>query len=259
MKQLLTIILLLGLVITSQAQNPTFSPSSFTAEDEVTLTVDVSNTPMAGVADAYIWIFCNPDQPEGLRGDGIVNGTWTSSSSAARLTPAGPNKWTFTFIATTMFNKTPADLKTFGFLVKKADGSAQTPDYKAFSFDPLVFVPSMLRVFPAIVGANDIVSVNFDRAHAVSTNEQRMTPTAALITAWDETGTQVGTELEIPVRKLQDQIWIATFLPLGRFTAPVDHRLSKLRYRFKGTILGPDGTPQNITSSEAEITLSNLQ
>ncbi|RYY62270.1 MAG: hypothetical protein EOO05_03365 [Chitinophagaceae bacterium] len=256
MKQLLIIILMLGLVITGRSQNPSFSPATFTAEDEVTLTIDVSGTPLAGVTPLYIWIFSNTD---GGGNNGLVNGDWGNSSEDARMTPAGTNKFTFTFTGTTLFGRPPAELKNFGFLLKKKDGSGQTPDYKPFNFDPLVFVPSMLRVFPAKVAATDIVSVNFDKSHAVTTDEQRMTPVSALVTAWDETGTQVGTEIEVTSRKLQDMIWTSTFRPASRFTPGAGHQLTKLKYRFKGTTLGPDGAPVNVTSSEAEITFSNLQ
>ncbi|RYY53831.1 MAG: hypothetical protein EOO09_16530 [Chitinophagaceae bacterium] len=256
MKQIILSILMLCLAVTGFAQNPTFSPATFTAEDEVTITVDVTGTGMAGVTPAYIWIFCNIDMGGG---DGIVNGSWGQSSEAARMSPAGANKWQFKFTGTALFGKSPADLKNFGFLVKKVDGSTQSPDYKVFNFDPLVFVPSMLRIFPAKVAVNDIISVNFDRAYAVTTNEQRMTPTAALVTAWDESGTQVGTEVEINARKLQDQIWTATFLPTARFTTTGSQKIVKLRYKFKGTTLGTEGQTISVNSSEAEITLSNLQ
>ncbi|RYY52326.1 MAG: hypothetical protein EOO05_22055, partial [Chitinophagaceae bacterium] len=232
MKQIILSILMLGLAVTGFAQNPTFSPSTFTAEDEVTITVDVTGTPMAGAATAFIWIFSNINEGGG---DGIVNTSWTNSPEAARFSSAGGNKWTFRFTGTAMFGKSPAQLKNFGFLVKSQDGTKQTANYEIFKFDALVFVPSMLRIFPAKVAVNDIISVNFDRAYAVTTNEQRMTPTAALVTAWDESGTQVGSEVEISARKLQDQIWTATFLPTARFTTTGSQKIVKLRYKFKGT------------------------
>ena len=117
MKQLLYLLFFTISGLAASAQNPSFSPSSFTAEDEVTLTIDVTGTGMAGVTDAYLWIFSNPDLPGGA--DGVTNGSWTKSSDAAKLTPAGPNKFTYKFTGTTMFLQTPAQLKSFGFLLKK--------------------------------------------------------------------------------------------------------------------------------------------
>ncbi|RYE22057.1 MAG: hypothetical protein EOP51_14115, partial [Sphingobacteriales bacterium] len=184
MKQLLYFLLMLIPAFGANAQNPSLSPSAFTAEDEVTITIDVTGTGMAGVADAYIWIFSNPDLGGGA--DGVVNGQWGNSSEAAKMTPAGPNKFTFKFIGTTMFGQTPAQLKSFGFLLKKKDGSAQTPDYKPFFFDPLIFVPSMTRIFPAKVDKDDVVTVNFDNRYAAAnSNDQRMTPTTATIVVYD--------------------------------------------------------------------------
>jgi hypothetical protein len=257
MKKLLYFIFLLGVAFTAKAQNPSFSPSSFTAEDEVTLTIDVTGTNMAGAAETYIWIFSNPDIGGGA--NGIVNGDWGNSSAAAKMTSAGGNKWTFKFTGTTMFGQSPAQLKSFGFLLKKKDGSAQTPDYKSFFFDPLVFVPSMQRIFPAKVGSDDVVTMNFDRTYAVTVNEQRMSPVSATVSVYDETGTQVGTSLTIPVRVFATTIWAASFIPSVSFTPGAGHKLAKFRYKFNGTILDPAGATVNVSSTESEVIFTTLQ
>jgi hypothetical protein len=257
MKKLLYFIFLLGVAFTAKAQNPSFSPSSFTAEDEVTLTIDVTGTNMAGAAEAYIWIFSNPDIGGGA--NGIVNGDWGNSSAAAKMTSAGGNKWTFKFTGTTMFGQSPAQLKSFGFLLKKKDGSAQTPDYKPYFFDPLIFVPSMQRIFPAKVGSDDVVTMNFDRTYAVTVNEQRMSPVSATVSVYDETGTQVGTSLTIPVRVFATTIWAASFIPSVSFTPGAGHKLAKFRYKFNGTILDPAGATANVSSTESEVIFTTLQ
>jgi hypothetical protein len=257
MKKLIYFIVALMAGLTVNAQNPSFSPSSFTAEDQVTLTIDVSGTGMAGATDAYIWIFSNPDIGGGA--DGTSNGTWTNSSDAAKMTAAGPNKWSFTFTGTTLFGQSPAQLKSFGFLVKKKDGSAQTPDYKPFAFDPLTFTPTMLRVFPSKVGADDVVTVNFDKAYGVTANEQRMTPASATITLYDETGAQVGSPLTINTRSTGATIWSATFIPSVSFTPSAGHKLAKFKYRFNGTVLDPGGLPSNVSSSETEVTFTTMK
>lgn len=258
MKKLLYFILFIGAGLTVRAQNPSFSPSIFTAEDEVTITVDVTGTAMAGAAEAYIWIFSNPDLAGGA--DGVTNGSWTNSSAAAKMTAAGTNKWTFKFTGTTMFGQSPAQLKSFGFLVKKKDGSAQTsPDYKPFFFDPLVFTPTMLRVFPSKVGSDDVVTVNFDKTYGVTVNEQRMTPTSATITMFDELGAQVGTPLTINTRSTGTTIWSASFIPSISFTPGAGRKLNKFRYKFNGTILDPGGATINVSSSETEVIFTTMQ
>ncbi len=241
----------------ANAQNPSFVPSSFTAEDQVTLTIDVSGTGMAGAAEAFIWIFSNPNGTGGV--NGTVNGDWTNSSNAAKMTAAGTNKWSFTFIGTVLFGQAPAQLKSFGFLVKKKDGSAQSPDYKPFNFDPLVFTPTLFRVFPSKVGVDDVVSVNFDRTYGVSVNEQRMTPTTATITMYDDNGAQVGTPLTIPVRSFASTIWTATFIPSSNFTPATGRKLFKFKYKFNGTVQDASGNSILVSSSESEIVFTTMQ
>ncbi|MBL0272706.1 MAG: hypothetical protein IPQ06_06435 [Chitinophagaceae bacterium] len=257
MKKLLFSIFLISAGLTVNAQNPTFSPSTFTAEDQVTLTVDLTGTGMAGAAQAYIWIFSNPDLPGGA--DGITNGSWGNSSAAAEMTNVGTNKWSFTFTGTTMFGQSPAQLKSFGFLAKKKDGSSQSPDYKPFFFDPLVFVPTMLRIFPAKVGSDDVVTMNFDRAYGVSVNEQRMTPVTATVTMFDETGAQVGSPLNVTVRSTASTIWSASYIPSISFTPGAGHKLAKFKYKFNGTLLDPSGATITVSSSETEIIFTTMQ
>ncbi len=251
MKKLFCILLLLGTGILTDAQNPTFSPGSFTAQDQVTLTVDVTGTNMAGATEAYIWMWGNA-------GDSPLNTAWTNSPATAQMTAAGTNKWRFTFTATLLWGLPPGALTRFNFLVKKKDGSAQTPDYGPFPFDPLVFIPTMLRIFPAKVDKNDVVSVNFDRTLGATADEQRMTATTVTITMYDNTDAQVGSPLNLNVRILQENIWTASFIPTVSFTPPAGRTLKKFKYKFNGTALNDVGTPVAVTSSEAEVTFTTL-
>lgn len=257
MKQLLYLLLFILPGLGAIAQNPSFSPSSFTAEDEVTITIDVTGTGMAGAAEAYIWIFSNPDIGGGT--DGITNGSWTNSSAGAKLTSIGTNKYTFKFIGTTMFGQTPAQLKSFGFLLKKKDGSAQTSDYKPYFFDPLIFVPSMARIFPSKVDKDDVVSVNFDKAYAVSANDLRMTPTTFTITMYDNLNNTVGAPLTLPLRKTDATIWSGSFIPDASFIPAAGRSLLKFRYRFNGTVLDVNGAPVTVSSAETEVTFTKMR
>ena len=248
MKKLLFLTLFISAAFFTKAQNPVFSPSTFTAEDQITLTYDVTGTGMAGATEAYIWLWGNA-------GDSPLNTSWTNSPDAARMTAAGTNKWSFTFTATLLYGLPPAAFTNFRFLVKKKDGSAQTPDQGPFNFDPLVFVPTMLRVFPGKVGADDVVTVNFD----VTTNEQRMTPTTATITMIDDAGNNVGSPLTIAVRKTGETIWSATYIPSLSFTPGAGRKLFKFKYKFNGTLLDTGGATISVTSSESEVTFTTMQ
>ncbi|HEX7845871.1 MAG TPA: hypothetical protein VF476_08745 [Chitinophagaceae bacterium] len=251
MKKLFCLLSFLISAIWVDAQNPTFSPSSFTAQDQVTFTIDVTGTPMAGATEAYLWMWGNA-------GDSPLNTAWTNSPAAAQMTAAGTNKWRFTFTATLLWGRPPGDLTRFNFLVKKKDGSAQTSDFGPYFFDPLVFIPTMLRIFPAKVDKSDVVSVNFDRTLGATANEQRMTPTTATITMYDNTDAQVGSPLNINVRVLMDNIWTASFIPSASFTPSAGRTLKKFKYKFNGTVLNDVGVPTNVSSSEAEVTFTTL-
>ena len=191
--------------------------------------------------------------------DGITNGTWTNSSEAAKMTPAGANKFTFKFTGTTMFGQTPAQLKSFGFLLKKKDGSAQTPDYKPFFFDPLIFVPALTRVFPAKVDVDDVVTVNFDNRYAVNVNDQRMTPATFTITMYDDMNNTVGAPLTQPLRKTEATVWSGTFIPNASFTPAAGRKLFKFRYKFNGTVLDVNGMPSTVSSAETEVVFTPMK
>ncbi|MBK8608805.1 MAG: hypothetical protein IPL84_02330 [Chitinophagaceae bacterium] len=256
MKQLLYLLLFIFSGFAVKAQNPSFSPSSFTAEDEVTIYIDVTGTGMAGVTDAYLWIFSNPGLSGGA--DGVTNGSWTNSNEAAKLTPNGPNKFTYKFTGTTMFGQTPAQLKSFGFLLKKKDGSAQTADYKPYFFDPLIFVPSMTRVFPSKVDKDDVVSVNFDQAYAVVPNDQRMTPTTFTVTMYDDMGNTVGSAISWPLSKTNATIWSGSFIPDASFTPAAGRKLMKFKYKFNGTVLDVNGLPVTVSTADTEVTFTSM-
>lgn len=251
MKKILFTCLIMGLTFLIKAQNPSFSPAIFTAEDEVTLTVDVSDTDMKGQAEAYIWLW-------GSGGNTPFSTEWTNSPAVAKMQKVGTDKWSYTFTATLAWGKPPSDLTTFNFLVKAQNGSKQTKNYEGFTFDPLVFTPTMSRVFPTKASRTDIITINFDRTLGGTVDEQRMTPQTAIITAFDETGAQVGTAITLPVRVLQTNIWAATFDPKTRFVPGSGHTLKKFTYKFNGTVLGTTGAPVNVSSSEATYEFVNL-
>lgn len=254
---LITLFLLMfGLDANAQV---TFSPAVFTAEDEITLTVDVTATPMAGQAEAYIWSFSNPTSGSGPQRDGTSNGSWTNSNASGKMTSAGTDKWSYKFTGTILFGLTPAELKEFGFLVKSKDGAKQTPDYKPFKFDPLVFTPTKLRIFPSIVDMDDVVSINFDRSLGANTDEQRMTASTATIKMFDEAGTKVGSDLTINVKKTGENIWAGSFLGTKSFTPAAGHQLAKFKYTFNGKVKDINGADMSVSTSESEVSYTKLK
>jgi hypothetical protein len=59
MRKLFLLFIMMAFAFVKVSAQVTFSPASFTAIDSVTVTVDVSGTPMAGETEAYLWIFSN--------------------------------------------------------------------------------------------------------------------------------------------------------------------------------------------------------
>ena len=264
MRKLFLIFICTAFALVKGTAQVTFSPASFTAIDSVTVTVDVSGTPMAGETEAYLWIFSNASSSGNAalpNRDGIVNGAWGNSSEAAKLTSVGTNKWQFGLTGTEMFGLTPAQLKDFGFLIKTKTGSKQTPDYKPYAFEPLIFVPSLFRVFPSKVGVDDVITVNMDQSLGNDLITQRMTPTSVSVTFYNDASPSVavGTLPNVPVRN-NNGIWMATFIPTqAAIELPAGTKLRAFKYKFNGTMLDAEGKPTTVLAPEAEVSFSDLK
>jgi hypothetical protein len=237
----------------AQFTNFTLSPGTFTAEDEVTITVDLTGTPLAGATSAYIWIWANGGNPPGfVFKAGVVNTDWGNSPAAAKMTNIGPNKFTFKFTGVDMFIAAPSELKHFQFLCKAQNGGPQTQDANAQAFDPLVFVPTVTRVFPSRIGKGDAVTVYFHQNLASNDADKRMTPVSFVMSVYDINNTQVGSEITVPVTNEGDKVFSNTFLPAVLFNVPVATKLGKLRFRIKGTGLDVNGQSINVETANSE-------
>jgi hypothetical protein len=254
MKKIFLIALLVVTAHWANAQFTTFSlsPGTFTAEDEVTITADVTGTGMAGETDAYIWIFCNSNATGFIAKDGIVNGSWGNSSALAKMTRIATNKFTFKFVGVDMFLLAPAELKHFAFLIKSQNGSKQTQDAPAQAFEPLVFVPTVTRVFPSRIGKGDAVTVYFHQNLATNDADKRMTPVSFVMSVYDINTNQVGSEITVPVTNEGDKVFSYTFFPATLFNVPAATKLGKLRFRIKGTGLDVNGQPINVETANSE-------
>jgi hypothetical protein len=238
----------------AQLTSFTLSPGTFNAEDEVTITVDMTGTGMAGETEAYVWIWANGGNPPGfVFKAGVVNTDWGNSPAAAKMTNIGPNRFTFKFTGVDMFSAAPAELKHFQFLCKSKNGSKQTQDANAQAFEPLVFVPTVARVFPSRIGQGDAVTVYFHQDLTTVEAEKRMRPTHVVLSVYDLNGTQVGgSEQTLPLTDEGDKVFSYSFVPALKFTLPPGTKLGKFRYRFKGTGLDTNGQPVNVETANNE-------
>jgi hypothetical protein len=162
MKKILFLIAIVVASINSYAQTASVSPSSFTAEDQITITFDLSAASWGNPGqDVYIWGFVPGCCGSPLNDQGGFG--WTNSNPLAKCTPIGGKKFTYTLTPTTYMNKTAAQIgSTFGFLAKTQNGSNQTGDF-AFPVDPLTFSPSVFRSFPAKFTQDDVVTFYLDK------------------------------------------------------------------------------------------------
>ncbi len=237
----------------AQTGTITLSPVSFTAEDEVTITVDVSGTGMAGENESYIWIWANANASGYPSKDGIYNTAWTNSPAGAKMTKIATNKFQYKFVATAMFLLAPAQLKHFQFLCKAQNGSKQTQDCTPQAFDPLVFVPTLTRVFPNKVGQDDAVTIYFNQPLATVEAEKRMVPGNFIISVYDVNGNQVGGgEQTVALTDEGNGIFSYTFIPTQRFSIPASLKLGKFRFRVKGTGRDANGLPVNVETANTD-------
>jgi hypothetical protein len=244
-KLLLSIICSLTVALALGQGKVTFSPASFTAEDEVTITLDITGSPLVGQTAIYIWAFSN----DGVGGgkNGVVNGEWGASSEAAKMTMVSANIFQFKFIGTALFGQSPAELINFGFLAKTKDGGKQSQDYKPFKFDPLVFTPSQFRVFPAKFDYTDMATVYFHQDLATDINLQRMYDVKVNLTFYDDAGNPVGSKSAIVAKKESGILYSYSFMPERVITIPAGTKLSKFTYQFIGSVKDANG--QNVTTT----------
>ena len=250
-KIFLLIIACFGTIWASGQGKVTLIPAGFTAEDEVTITLDITGTDMAGANDVYIWAFSN----DGVGGgkDASTNGQWTSSSEDARMTKIAANLFTFKFTGTTLFGQSPAELINFGFLGKSKDGAIKTPDYKPYKFDPMVFSPSQFRIFPAKLDGTDMATVYFQQDLASDVNLKRMSNIKVNLSFYSESDALVGSKQAIVTKKESAILFSYSFIPGRLISVPGGTRLVKFSYQFTGTVKDAGGSDVETSGPITEV------
>lgn len=246
-------------------ENFSINPATFSAEDEITISFDFTGTGMAAEAELYIWTWANKGASGFSEKNGITNANpsvdWGNSPAIAKLTPVNgaPSKFTYKLTGTTLFELTPGGLKHFQFLVKTKNGSKQTCDSKVNAFDPLVFVPTMLRMFPARVGQNDVVSLYFHQDLATTIDEQRMEPVSVTVEVFDNTNTSAGQPLTLPVKNAGAKLWKAFFVPTRSYTPGAGKKFTRFTYKFNGTVRDANNQPVNVSTAAVEVPLADMK
>ena len=164
MKKILFLITVLVASLTGFSQaTASVSPKSFTAEDQITITFDLTNANFGGLGeDVYIWGFVPGCCGSPLNDQNGFN--FGNSNPAAKCTRVGTSKiFTYTLTPTAYMQKTAAQIGAqFGCLAKNQNGSKQTGDF-TFPVDPLTFTPSVFRPFPSKFTQDDVVTFFMDK------------------------------------------------------------------------------------------------
>lgn len=213
----------------------TVDPPSFTAEDEITITVDVSKTSLKDYAgDVWMWAW-------------IAEGCSASCDAPTNINPAGgddtddalmtrdaenPNVYRITLVPADFYGKTPAEIKKMGFKLKSADWSdgKQTDSDVVLTVDPLVFVPKVNRIFPTKVTKEDAVTLYLDQSVAPTPDlKYAISDFTISIQAFDEAGNEVGAIGNADMVNAGDGLHYLRIIPT--FTFGVSD-INSIKYRF---------------------------
>lgn len=217
------------------------TPGAFTAEDEITIRINVNGTSLAGETEVYLWAWC--ELKDASRKDALNNGSWTNSSEAHKMTNVGTNIWEIKIVPATFYGVNPGDLQWIGFLAKSKNGSKQTQDFANNNVTPAIFIPSVNRVFPSKLGQDDIATIYFDQSLATDQTQQRLEASDIEISIFDDGGVKIGSGITKPLKKVSEKQYTYTFIPSELFTIPTGVKLSKFEYKFKGNLRDADGNP----------------
>lgn len=202
MKKILFLSIAFWLIaLSARAQQYSISPQSFTAEDNITITVNFTGTPLANYAgDIYIWSWVSLGCPSNCDAPTNVNPANPDSQADAKLTrdAVNPNLYTISFRPTTFYNRVPAQIQRIGFIFKGADWSnGQTSPDILVNVEPLVFTPKVNRIFPTKVTKDDVVTLYLDQAAAANLDLKYQTGNFTIdVTAYNAEGEEVGTSIE---------------------------------------------------------------
>ena len=113
---------------------PTIAPNFFTAEQEITITYDVTSSSLSSLNEAYLWAWLpnqSVDAPSNVNPASSNTGL-TDQARFTKLTENGRTYFRLTLILSDFFQKDPSTITRVGFLLKGNDWSdGQTGDYIA--------------------------------------------------------------------------------------------------------------------------------
>ncbi|WP_424963786.1 alpha-amylase family glycosyl hydrolase [Ekhidna sp.] len=135
MNRILTIILCISSLyaLGQTSIDPTIEPAFFDADEEITITYDVTGTSLQSLNDAWIWMWVpgeSIDAPSNVN-PASSNSSATNPAKFTRSTgPSGEVYFTLSLTPTEFFNTSKENIKSIGMLLKGNDWSdGQTTDF----------------------------------------------------------------------------------------------------------------------------------
>jgi 1,4-alpha-glucan branching enzyme len=154
--------------------NPTISPWFYTPDTEITVTYDVTGTPLATLTDAFAWVWIpgkNTDSKYNVN-PASSDVTKTNNVKFIKSASGGKTLFSLTFIPSALFTATIASETEFGILLKGNDWSnGQTTDFIApfwdGNFQMRLIAPSQLPFFGSeggnlLIEAETPVAANYN-------------------------------------------------------------------------------------------------
>jgi 1,4-alpha-glucan branching enzyme len=118
------------------ANQITISPAVYTANTSITVTIDATGTCLAGVPALEMWLFSNV-------GEASTNNAFCGAPpTEPAATSLGSNRWSFTFVMTSIVAQPAASFTSFGVIFKTGNACGTGPGGNNLQTQDIILTPS---------------------------------------------------------------------------------------------------------------------
>jgi hypothetical protein len=214
----------------------TTNPQSFTAEDEVTISVNVTGTSLAGyTGDVWMWAWIAEGCASGCDAPTNINPAGNDQTKDAKMIrdANNPNLYSLTLVPSAFYKKAPSEIKKIGLKLKSAswnDGKQSDSDI-LISVEPLVFTPKINRVFPTKATKDDAITLYLDQKLSTDLSlKYQLSDFTISIKAYNENNVQVGLTKEYDAINSGDGLHYSRIIPSYTFGVA---SINAIKYQFK--------------------------
>lgn len=213
----------------------TLTPPSFTAEDEVTITVDVTGTTLAGyTGDVWIWSWISKGCPANCDAPTNIDPAGEKTAKAL-MTRVKADVYSITIVPSIFYARPPSEIQEIGLKLKTlswGDGKQSDKDV-LIKVEPLVFTPKVNRIFPTKVTKDDVVTLYLDQAEAPTPDlKYALDDFKVTVTAYDESNAQIGKMENVAMVNAGSGLHYTRIIPSFSFSS---NKVHSIKYRFTNT------------------------